>query len=87
MVLRLSLVLLLSGSRCTVMVLEWLQLDFNLVLANDGFDFVIVSLVLGSSFGLLFSKLFVVLNLLLDPVLFLVYHGLLLDDVRAKKVE
>ena len=83
MVLRLSLVLLLSGSRCTVMVLEWLQLDFNLVLANDGFDFVIVSLVLGSSFGLLFSKLFVVLNLLLDPVLFLVYHGLLLDDVRA----
>ena len=65
------------------MVLEWLQLDFNLVLANDGFDFVIVSLVLGSSFGLLFSKLFVVLNLLLDPVLFLVYHGLLLDDVRA----
>ena len=75
--------LLLSGSRCTVMVLEWLQLDFNLVLANDGFDFVIVSLVLGSSFGLLFSKLFVVLNLLLDPVLFLVYHGLLLDDVRA----
>ena len=83
MVLRLSFVLLLSGSRCTVMVLEWLQLDFNLVLANDGFDFVIVSLVLGSSFGLLFSKLFVVLNLLLDPVLFLVYHGLLLDDVRA----
>ena len=75
--------LLLSWSRCTVMVLEWLQLDFNLVLANDGFDFVIVSLVLGSSFGLLFSKLFVVLNLLLDPVLFLVYHGLLLDDVRA----
>ena len=65
------------------MVLEWLQLDFNLVLANDGFDFVIVSLVLGSSFGLLFSKLFVVLNLLLYPVLFLVYHGLLLDDVRA----
>ena len=87
MVLRLSFVLLLSGSRCTVMVLEWLQLDFNLVLANDGFDFVIVSLVLGSSFGLLFSKLFVVLNLLLDPVLFLVYHGLLLDDVRAEKVE
>lgn len=75
--------LLLSWSRCTVLVLEWLQLDFNLVLANDGFDFVIVSLVLGSSFGLLFSKLFVVLNLLLDPVLFLVYHGLLLDDVRA----
>ena len=65
------------------MVMEWLQLDFNLVLANGGFDFVIVSLVLSSSFGLLFSKLFVVLNLLLNSVLFLVYHCLLLDDVRA----